>query len=104
MREELRKAIADSLYVHFPLKPEADRSIERVNEEKKVLRRVSVWDGKDMSRWTFDGEGEARAEDGMLRCLAFSLIETAGDLAGSIHLFFVLNTQGEEIYALSGLL
>ena len=68
MREELRKAIADSLYVHFPLKPEADRSIERVNEEKKVLRRVSVWDGKDMSRWTFDGEGEARAEYGMLRC------------------------------------
>ncbi len=68
MREELRKAIADSLYVHFPLKPESDRSIERVNEAKDVLRSVKVWDGHDMSRWTFDGEGEALAEDGSLKC------------------------------------
>ena len=68
MREELRKAIADSLYVHFPLKPESDRSIERVNEAKDVQRSVKVWDGHDMSRWTFDGEGEALAEDGSLKC------------------------------------
>ena len=68
MREELRNAISDSLFVHFPLKEERDCSIERSNEQKQVLKRVSVWNGKDVDCWTFDGEGEAEVKDGILLC------------------------------------
>lgn len=68
MDPKLRERLQESLYLHYPLQPEEDCSIEASNIRKPVQHAVSLWDGKSMARWHFDGEGEACvAESGILR-------------------------------------
>lgn len=64
MDKKLQECLQDSLYVHYPLQPEEDKSIETRNIQKPVLHAVSLWDGKTLDRWRFDGEGEACVEEG----------------------------------------
>ena len=47
---------------------------------------------------------DTAGQNSVLACLAFSLVETAGDLTHSVHFLFVLYTQREEIDTVSGLL
>ncbi len=73
MRESLKKAIEDSLYIHYPLGEEKDASIERHNIEKPVLKSISLWNGEDEGVWSFDGEGEADfSNKGTLRLHTYS--------------------------------
>ena len=46
---------------------------------------------------------DARGQDSLLRGLTLSLEITAGDLTGSVHSFFKVNRQGQEIDAVAGL-
>lgn len=63
MERQFEKNLIESLYVHFPLKPEHDRSMETHNLKKPVLSAVSLWDGTSLEPWSFDGEGECRIEE-----------------------------------------
>lgn len=68
MDSQLKNKLIESLYVHYPLKPEYDRSMETYNLQKPILGSVSLWDGRSMEAWTFEGEGQASVKDGRL-CL-----------------------------------
>ncbi len=52
------KQLQDSFYVHRPLEADGSKTVESRALDKKVLHSVSLWDGKDLARWTFDGQGE----------------------------------------------
>lgn len=69
MDTQLEKKLMESLYVHYPLKPEYDRSMETINLKKPVLGAVSLWDGTSMEPWSFDGEGQAHINDEKMLCL-----------------------------------
>ena len=64
MDQQLKNKLIESLYVHYPLKPEYDKSMETYNLKKPVLSSVSLWDGTSLEPWTFDGEGEFQVKDG----------------------------------------
>lgn len=66
MDRKFEQELKESLYIHIPLKPDMSRSLETLDLEKEVLEEEVIWDGKDLTPWTFDGEGRARAEDGKL--------------------------------------
>lgn len=68
MDSKFEKELRESLYIHIPLKPDMEHSLERYDLQKDVLDEIMLWDGKDLKPWTFDGEGRARAEDGKLFC------------------------------------
>ena len=67
MRDDFNRHLEESLYVHFPLKPDG-KSMEDFNREKKIEKKILLWDGVSTDRWSFEGEGEACAQDGMLVC------------------------------------
>lgn len=69
MDKKLQERLQESLYLHYPLQPEEDRSIEARNLRKPVHHAVSLWDGHTMDRWSFDGEGEARVTEEGTLCL-----------------------------------
>ncbi len=76
MEKSFQQSLLDSLYVHFPLKAGEDRSIERKNRQKKVTGSVPLWDGKDLTPWSFEGEGESRIEEeGYLKLTTWSRAE-----------------------------
>jgi hypothetical protein len=60
MDKIFEQALRDSMYVHFPLAAAREKTVEARMLQKPVLHRVSLWDGKTLEPWTFDGEGEAR--------------------------------------------
>ncbi len=68
MDHQLKHNLIESLYIHYPLKPEYDKSMETHYLKKPVLASVSLWDGSGLEPWSFEGEGEAQAEEGKL-CL-----------------------------------
>ena len=47
---------------------------------------------------------DTASQNSILASLAFSFVETAGDLTHSVHFLFILYTQREEIDTVSGLL
>lgn len=75
MDKALEKLLHDSMYVHVPMRADETKSMEALGLTKKVLRAVPVWDGKDLARWRFDGEGDAKAEDGKLVLHSWSRAE-----------------------------
>lgn len=76
MNKLFQDRLLDSLYVHFPLKPEEDKSIESKNLKKEVKTSVTVWDGKSLDNWSFEGDGEvAVCEDGRLHLHTWSRSE-----------------------------
>lgn len=73
MDDTLRKQLCDSLYVHTPMQADEGKSIEARAVKKPVKHAVTLWDGTDMGRWSFDGDGEANAApDGTLHLLTWS--------------------------------
>ncbi|AEF83582.1 glycosyl hydrolase, family 9 [Treponema primitia ZAS-2] len=59
--------LKESLYVHYPLEADAEKTVEYRSLKKPVLHRISLWDGTDQKPWTFDGEGTFRiGADGTL--------------------------------------
>ena len=67
MNAAFRKELEDSLYVHFPLKVDKDKSRDKKDLEKKTVCTTSLWDGTSLRPWKFEGEGEHRVEsDGSL--------------------------------------
>lgn len=64
--KEFEQQLKESLYLHTPLKADRSRSLETTDLNKKVLSEASLWDGKGLDRWRFDGEGEAQVQDGTL--------------------------------------
>lgn len=69
MDSQLKNNLIESLYIHYPLKPEHDRSMETYNLKKPVLSSVSLWDGTGMEPWSFEGEGNAHVKEGNILCL-----------------------------------
>jgi len=63
MDSQFKKNLIESLYVHYPLKPEYDKSMETHNLKKPVLSSVQLWDGTGLEPWSFDGEGLAYIEE-----------------------------------------
>ena len=57
MDAAFRKELEDSLYVHFPLKPDDSRSRDVKDLEKAVVNTTSLWDGTSLTPWKFEGEG-----------------------------------------------
>lgn len=72
MDKTFEQQLADSLYVHFPLTHDENDSMEKKYKQKTVAQSVSLWDGKTLDRWHFDGEGTAEAKDGVLVMNSFS--------------------------------
>ncbi len=66
MDNQLTQKLIESLYLHYPLKPEYDKSMETYYLKKPVLDSISLWDGNSLEAWSFEGEGEAKIEDGKL--------------------------------------
>lgn len=67
MNTQLQQSLLDSLYVHYPLQPDESNSIEKKNLKKEVLHCTSLWNGSDMSLWSFTGEGHAQvSEEGLM--------------------------------------
>lgn len=62
MDAAFRKELEDSLYVHFPLKPDDSRSRDVKDLEKAVVNTTSLWDGTSLTPWKFEGEGEYSVE------------------------------------------
>lgn len=69
MNSQWNKKLMESLYVHYPLEPECDKSMEAFNLKKPVLHSVALWDGSSMEPWSFEGEGQAAIKDGNILCL-----------------------------------
>lgn len=111
MDSQFKKNLIESLYVHFPLKPEhEERSMETYNLGKEVLSSVSLWDGAGLEPWTFDGDGEAHCgEDGSLCLKTWSRADhwpdsevRANDAASGLYATFGsyiahLNIKGLEL-------
>lgn len=73
MDDKFQKSIRDSLYVHYPLKPELEKSAEAKNLKKEVKNSVALWDGKDLGCWDFEGDGNVEVrEDGALHLHTWS--------------------------------
>lgn len=72
MDKTFEQQLADSFYVHFPLTHDENDSMEKKYKQKTVAQSVSLWDGKTLDRWHFDGEGTAEAKDGVLVMNSFS--------------------------------
>lgn len=68
MKPEFRKALADSLFIHFPLECDGKGSLDDEALSKEVLESVAAWDGVSEDAWTYEGDGDAHVEDGMLIC------------------------------------
>lgn len=66
MDQKFQEELQESLYIHIQLKPDMKNSLETLDLKKDVLSEIVIWDGKDLTPWTFDGEGRAKAEDGKL--------------------------------------
>lgn len=66
MDAAFEQELKESLYIHIPLKPDMEHSLETYDLQKEVLDERVIWDGKDLSPWTFDGEGRAKVKDGKL--------------------------------------
>lgn len=66
MDSKFERELQESLYIHIPLKPNMERSLETLDLKKPVLEETVLWNGGDLSKWTFDGEGRAKVEDGKL--------------------------------------
>ena len=66
MQSEFMKQLRESKNVHVPLKWDESLTVEAEMLKKKVVGDALLWDGKDMTPWTFDGEGEAEVADGVL--------------------------------------
>lgn len=69
MDSRLIEKLNESLYIHYPMKPEADRSMETFNLKKAVKSDLLLWDGESMEPWSFEGEGQASVKDGGILCL-----------------------------------
>ena len=69
MNSQWNKKLMESLYVHYPLEPECDRSMETLSLQKPVLHSAALWDGSSMEPWSFEGEGRASVRDGRILCL-----------------------------------
>lgn len=66
MDEKLEQQLRASMQVHRPMEADCERSVETRCLKKKVLHSQPLWVGGELSLWHFDGEGEAKAEDGVL--------------------------------------
>lgn len=66
MISQFEQDLKRSLYVHSPLCCDESKTLESQMARKTVLKSWQLWDGKDLRRWRFDGEGQAAAYDGML--------------------------------------
>jgi hypothetical protein len=65
MTGALENKLHDSLFAHFPMKCDEDKTVEARAMKKPVLHNVQLWDGKSLKKWRFEGEGEAKlAESG----------------------------------------
>ena len=69
MNSQWNQKLMESLYVHYPLEPECDRSMETLNLQKPVLHSVTLWNGSSMEPWSFEGEGQAAVKEGGILCL-----------------------------------
>ena len=66
MEKTLEKELQESLYIHIPLKPDMEKSLETLDLKKEILEEAVIWDGKGLTPWTFEGEGRAKVENGRL--------------------------------------
>lgn len=66
MDKILEKQLHDSMFIHVPMQVDETNSMETINLKKEVADAVTVWDGKSLAPWTFDGEGAAEVKDGVL--------------------------------------
>lgn len=66
MEEMLKQQLRASENVHRPMAADTRRSVEARCLEKKVLQSTMLWDSAALTGWRFDGEGEAKVEDGAL--------------------------------------
>jgi len=73
MDGSFEKKLLDSLYVHVPLAADTDKTVETRALAKPVRSSESLWDGKQMDCWRFEGEGFAEVSgDGLLKLKSFS--------------------------------
>lgn len=97
MSKRFEQCLQESMYVHYPLKVDASKSIEAKFSSKSVLNATDLWDGVSLENWRFDGEGEAMVTGGGVLDLTTS--STAEHWPGTE--VRALNTQSGE-YATFG--
>lgn len=69
MDTSFERQLQESFYVHKPLELEEGRSMEARAKTKHVLESISVWDGKSLTGWSFDGDGEHEVDADCCLCL-----------------------------------
>ncbi len=67
MREEFKRQLMESGYIHTLLKPDLEKTVETRQFNKKVAARRLVWEQTDISVWTEKGTGTAELADGALK-------------------------------------
>lgn len=67
MKKEFEKQLLDTVYVHYPLRADASKTVEARAAAKTVAASQTLWGGDSLAPWRFTGEGEATlAEGGVL--------------------------------------
>ncbi len=76
MSRDFEQQLKESMYVHFPLKADENKTVEARMSAKTVLASTQLWDGVEMNRWRFDGEGKAEVlPDGVLALTTRSIAD-----------------------------
>ncbi|MCL2819673.1 MAG: glycoside hydrolase family 9 protein [Oscillospiraceae bacterium] len=70
MRDEFRKELIETGYIHKLLPLHKERSVETRLLKKSVLDGRCLWDGTDTAPWTKTGTGEIKCSENKLRVIA----------------------------------
>ncbi|MCL2663264.1 MAG: glycoside hydrolase family 9 protein [Oscillospiraceae bacterium] len=99
MREEFRKELINTGYVHKLLPLHEERSVEARLLKKPVLKEHSLWDGVDAAPWAKEGVGEISCRDGNLRITTpprSEHTEPMGHYANYHYMHAILRLQRED--------
>lgn len=77
LENDFKKQLAETGWLHMPLRVDPSKSLENRLIQKKVLQSRLLWDGKDTECWTARGRGSLEYNaDGSLRMLVPSRSES----------------------------
>lgn len=99
MRNDFKKQLQQSGYIHKRLKPDLSKTVEKRMFHKTVIKSKILWDGNDLSLWTKKGEGEIRLSEGGLCIEAPLRVEPKEEMehyTGYGHFQAVISFKGEN--------
>jgi hypothetical protein len=74
MRDEFRRQLIESGYLHKLLKPDTSKSVEARLLRKKVTKRKQLWSQQDITDWNCAGQGQIELVEEALKMTISSLM------------------------------